>query len=350
MEQVRIGVIGCGVMGGIHARHVASHADGKVVALADVQTELAALLAESLDGLEVYADGEDLIRKADMDGVIIALPTGLRTPLAMAALQEGKHVLLEKPVAMNATEVEAMIAAKGDLIVGCCSPRCLTTPSAQAAMAVITSGVLGKIRAVHSRSMMALREKGGTPPPAWRLKKELNGGGILMNWGCYDLDFLLGLFGRRFAPQTVCAQTWSIPDVFADRAAPGSDADTHFSAFIRCAGGEVITLERAEYVASTPADGVHVVGDLGTLHLRMTTAQQTITLDKANPDGDLVTEVVWEGESDGQAVHGVIDHDFVEAIRDHRPCRTSLEDSLVIQQITDAVYSSAETGEAVRLN
>ena len=346
MKQVRIGVIGCGVMGAIHARNVVSHPHGKVVALADLRPELAAALADTLDRPALYRDGETLIREADTDGIIIALPTAMRTPLALLALRQGRHLLVEKPVAMNAGEVEAMIAARGDLTAGCCSSRQLTSPSTKAAKAAIASGALGITRAIHSRSMMGVRDKSDALPPAWRLRKDLNGGGILMNWGCYDLDFLLGLFDYELVPQTLLAQTWSVPAVFADRAAPESDAETHFSAFVRCAGGEVITLERAEYVASMPADGVHLVGDRGALHLRMTTAQQVVTLDHEGPDGKLATTVVWEGESDNLACSEAVDHDFVEAVRDRRPCLCPLERALVVQKVTDAIYRSAETGKA----
>jgi len=62
------------------------------------------------------------------------------------------------------------------------------------------------------------------PPPPWRLSKAMNGGGILVNWGCYDLDYLLGITGWMIEPRLALARTWGVPETFAAYAAPGSDA------------------------------------------------------------------------------------------------------------------------------
>ena len=59
-----------------------------------------------------------------------------------------------------------------------------------------------------------------SPAPAWRLSRALNGGGILANWGCYDLDYLLGVCGWRLQPETALAQSWQVPAIFADTVAP----------------------------------------------------------------------------------------------------------------------------------
>ena len=349
MESVRIGVVGCGVMGKRHVQHCCSHPRGTVQAVADLSAELAEAVAGEFNVPQIYKDGEALINDPDVDGVILALPTGFRSDLAMKALKNGKHLLVEKPVAMNAAEVEQMLALRGDRSAGCCSPRELIPESARLVKKVLDDGVLGTVRSIHSWGIMGVRAKAPTPPPAWRLKKALNGGGILVNWGCYDLNFLLGLFDWRLAPRSVLAQTWGIPDVYTDRAAPDSDAETHFTSFIRCAGGEVITLERAEYVTSTPSDGVRIIGDRGTLHFRMTVLEQQITLDRADAEKGIVSEVIYDGVDQNEAKHAAIDHDFVDAILEKRQPMGSLERSLLIQQITDAIYRSAETGGSVTL-
>ena len=53
------------------------------------------------------------------------------------------------------------------------------------------------------------------PPPAWRLRRDQNGGGILVNWGCYDLDYLFGLLDFRLTPRVALARTWPIGQPFA---------------------------------------------------------------------------------------------------------------------------------------
>ena len=352
METIRVGVIGCGVMGKLHARHLNEHPAAEVVAVADVRAGLAEDLAREHNVPRVYPNGEALLEDAEVDAVTLALPTCWRTELALKAFAKGKHVLTEKPVAMSAEEVRHLIAAKGDLIAGCCSCRYHYYPSNQATADVIASGTLGRIRSIHGRHMMRLPPRGGKAPPAWRLNKSFNGGGILMNWGCYDLDFILWITGWQLNPQRVFAQAWPVPEVFADRPAPDSDAETHFTALIRCAEGEMITLERAEYVTTTPGTAYKIVGDRASLHLGMTPAEgKQVVLDKADGENGLVSSVIWESAEmeDGAIGHAGPVHDFIDAIREHRPCRTSLERSLVIQQISDGIYASAETGETVRL-
>ena len=141
-------------------------------------------------------------------------PTQYRTEVALRAFERGKHVLIEKPIAMNAAEVEQLIAARGDLISGCCSSRNRFSAAARLATQLITTGGLGELRTVHCRAIRGAGKEPDTPRPAWRLTKALNGGGILVNWGCYDLDYLLGITGWQLKPQTVFAQTWTVPQVF----------------------------------------------------------------------------------------------------------------------------------------
>ena len=351
MAAIRIGVIGCGVMGTRHATYAKEHADAEVVAVADIIPERAEKIARELGVSKTYPSGEVLLEDAEVDAVTLAMPACLRTELALKAFSRGKHVLTEKPVAMNADEVRKMIAAKGDLIAGACCGRSGFLPSNEFVADLIARGVLGRIRSIHARYMMPLGERTDKLPPEWRLRKHRNGGGILMNWGCYDLDYLLGITGWRLTPETVFGQTWPIPDVYLSRAVPDSDAETHFVAMIRCAGGEMITLERAEYVTTTEYAACKIVGGAASLHLQMLAGEgKKIVLDKGDPDAGVVSEVVWEEPLEEWAtMHRSPVHDFIDAIRDKRPCRTSLEKALIVQQISDAVYESAEKGQSIRI-
>lgn len=351
METVRIGVIGCGHMGRRHVDCANKHPAAQVVAVADPVGERAEELAEAQNVPKTYPNGAALIEAPDIDAVTLALPTCGRTDLALKALANGKHVLTEKPVAMNAAEVREMIAAKGDLIAGCCSSRARHLESSKRVTELIATGVLGRIRSVHCRCMMPLTEKKETPPPAWRLTNALNGGGIAMNWGCYDMDYLLGIAGWTLRPENALAQIWTVPEPFESYIAPGSDAETHFTALVRFAGGAAMTIERAEYVATTPSNTWEIVGDRGSLHLHMTPAEdKKIVLDKGDAEKGVVSEVVWSGKEDWSVMHTGVIHDFIDAVREKRPCATSLERALIVQQITDAIYQSAESGEAVRIH
>ncbi|MBN1344198.1 MAG: Gfo/Idh/MocA family oxidoreductase [Phycisphaerae bacterium] len=350
MGKARLGVIGCGVIGQYHLKmaHRADHVE--LVAVADGVEERARKAGEEFDVPSVYTDAEALLNDDRVDGVVLAFPTTGRTELALRALAMGKHVLTEKPVAMNAQEVQRMIAARGDRVVACCSSRYQFLPSTQAAIELVASGALGDLRVIHCRALSALGKPPDKPPPPWRLNRSMNGGGILVNWGCYDLDYLLAITGWSLRPKTVLARAWPISADFESYVAPGSDAETHFAALIVCEGGTAIHYERGEYVAARTEAAWHIVGTKGSLRLHMTTIEdkRIIHEDTSKQEG-VVARTIWQGQEDGDAVHAGPVEDFAAAILEHREPKTSLEKALIVQKITDAIYASSATGRAVEM-
>ena len=225
MEPVRLGVIGCGVIGSSHLQAGTASPDIDVVAAADLIESYRQRAEERFSPKRMYEDGMDLINDSDVEAIVLAFPTVGRTKLALEAFAKGKHVLTEKPVAMNSDEVRAMIAARGELTAACCSSRYRFPEGADALTEFIGSGALGDLRMIRCRAIGAAGKQPDGPRPEWRLKKRLNGGGILVNWGCYDLDYLLGITGWALKPETVFAQTWTIPPQLESHIAPESDAE-----------------------------------------------------------------------------------------------------------------------------
>ena len=351
MKPVKIGVIGCGVIGPAHLAAAAKSPLLEIEAVADFIEERARKAAQEYGAKKVFFNGTDLLADPDVEAVVLAFPTQHRTELALQAFARGKHVLTEKPVAMNADEVRQLIKARGNLIAGCCSSRYRFLEGAEVAAKFIASGALGALRLVRSRNIGAAGEKPKTPRPDWRLTKALNGGGILVNWGCYDLDYLLGITGWSLKPEMVFAQTWTIPPQFESHIAPGSDAETHYTALIRCEGGTVIAIERGEYMPAQSEDAWQIIGTNGSLKLTMTNAlPKRIIHDDTSTEKGVVSRVLWEGEENNALVHAGPVTDFAAAIRENRQPKTSLENALVVQQITDAIYASAESGTAVEIH
>jgi predicted dehydrogenase len=350
MNTVRLGVAGCGVIGQKHLEAAVGSPLIKVTAVADLREETAARTAEKFGVPKYFKTGADLVRSPDVDAVVLAMPTLGRTELALEALRAGKHTLVEKPGGMSASEVDAMIAARGGLTAACCSSRFRHNKSAGIAAGYIVSGELGKLRSIHCRAFSPAGPKPSAPPPLWRLDRS-NGGGILMNWGVYDLDFIFGLTGWRLKPQKVIAKTWSAARALrSTHLPPGSDAETHYTALIICDGGAAVSLERAEYAAAKAEGRWHFVGEDGALDLMMT-GRTSITTDKLSPDKGVERSSLWEGEDDVNA--GILSGpvlDFASAIVSGSAPMTTLENYLTIQKVTDAVYASAETGKTIDIH
>lgn len=348
MDPVRLGVIGCGVIGNHHLQIATASPRVEVVAAADLIDDRAQAAGEKYGVAALYKEGLDLLDHANVEAVVLALPAYGRTELALRAFAGGKHVLNEKPIAMNAGEVKQMIAARGDLVAACCSSRFGFSDAADAVAELIVSGALGELRVLHCRALIQAGPRPDAPRPEWRLKKALNAGGILCNWGCYDLDYLLGLTGWKLKPKTVFANVWPIAAQLEPHVPPDSEAETHFAALIRCECGTVISFERAEYAAAATEGAWHIVGSRGSVKLNMNSTQsEAIAYHEATTESGLVTTTLYEGEGKRQA-NGPME-DFVAAIREKRPLKTGLEQALVVQQITDAIYASAEQGTAVEI-
>jgi predicted dehydrogenase len=351
MKTVRLGVIGCGVIGRIHAEKAKQIPFISLVAIADLREEVARELAQKLGVPKVYTRAEDLLADRDVDAVVLAMPTCHRTPLALQAFALGKHVLTEKPVAMNAGEVRQMMAAQGDRVAACCSSRMRFGPSARAISDFIASGALGPLRLVRYRHLLSSGPLPKSAPPAWRLSNSLNGGGIFMNWGCYDLDYLLGITGWSLNPRLVLAQMWEAPAQFAPYTAPGSDAESHVVALVRCENGAAIALERGQYVAAEPEESFQVVGEKGSLRMKMSPSKGKVVMyDDAAAVENVSSRTLWQGDEDWSEGHSGPVRDFAGAILEKREPMTGLSRALLVQQITDAIYASARQGQAVQIS
>jgi predicted dehydrogenase len=320
------------------------------VAVADVDIARAQSAAEKFKVPQAYGSEMALLNDENVEAVALALPTGVRGPVAHAALVAGKHVLLEKPIASNAEQVEQLIGQRSDRTVACCSSRFAFTDSAEAAADCVRSGKLGRIRTVHCRVLVGAKEKPEDPPPPWRESFMLNGGGILVNWGCYDLDYLMYLTGWELKPRLVLAKWWPAAERLSARVAPGSDADAHYTATMHCESGVVFHFERAEFSAHAGCQAWQIIGTEGSLELNMLPGREkTIRLDRADADKGVVSETLWEG-TDQRAMNRRMMDDFARAIRGEARPRTDLERALRMQQITDAIYRSARSGLAVEMS
>jgi len=350
MEPLRIGVIGCGVIGSRDLMDVQASGLTTVVAAADLRTDRREW-ARTQGVPRLYEEGRDLIdQDPDVEAVLIAYPASTRTAMALRALARGKHVLTEKPVANNAREVRTLMARRGDRVVACFSSRFRFFESARRATEALAAGAVGEVRRLHVRALLPGDAKRDWTPPPWRESFCMNAGGILTNWSCYDLDYILGLTGWQFRPRMVLAQTWPcIPD-FRCHIAPESDAEAHFTALVLGTDGSVLTIERGEFQPIAGEAAWQVIGTRGALRLGMLSgAERRIWLDSASETKGVTSRTLWEGPDTGVSNNQLLIEDFATAVRERRLPATGLEQALVMMQITDAIYESARSGRAVEV-
>ena len=188
--MLKVAVLGAGFMGGTHARAFAKLPDVQVVGVSSRSAAKAEALAAEV-GAQPFADALALATDAQIDAVSVTLPTNLHKEAVIAALEAGKHVFVEKPMALTVDECDAMIAAaqaSGRLLMVAHVLR--FWPEYVALAGFVQSGALGKpLSAVAAR----LAE-----PPAWAewFKDPTASGGEVLDLHIHDLDTLNWLFGE----------------------------------------------------------------------------------------------------------------------------------------------------------
>jgi 1,5-anhydro-D-fructose reductase (1,5-anhydro-D-mannitol-forming) len=185
--MIRIGLIGHGKMGRIRARAVEESGKGRVVAVYD---PVAGTISP---GIRLAASPEAIIADSEVDAVFICTPNNLNEPLTIMALEAGKHVFCEKPPAFTAAGVENVRRAEhrsGKVLMYGFNHR--HHESIRRMKQIVEAGELGSILWMRGRYGKEVDEeflKG------WRAKKELAGGGIMLDQGIHMLDLLLHLGG-----------------------------------------------------------------------------------------------------------------------------------------------------------
>ena len=201
--MIRVGIVGAGDFGAQHAQALAQL--DTVCLTAAARTDGAALQAFTQRyGGSGYTDYRCLLADESLDVVVIATPHHQHTPIALAAAQAGKHILLEKPMAPTLAECDALLAAVQQtgvkLMVGHINHF---VPAYATAKALLDSGELGEIVCAHStmsKSWMTANRR------AWHLDRK-TGGGIWLTIGVHVIDQLCWLIGAPVTQVSAALQT-----------------------------------------------------------------------------------------------------------------------------------------------
>jgi predicted dehydrogenase len=189
---LRIGLIGAGMIGTFRARALGAVKDARLSAVADADPDRARRLAHRANAT-VYDNGGALASAPDIDAVILSTPPALHEPLGLACLRAGKHLLVEKPLAVSVEACENLVEAAERA--GLCLATGFTlrqTPAARLARRLVDEGAIGAV--VHVRAFHGHR---GGPDfgPAWVTDATVSGGGTLMDNGIHVIDLARWFLG-----------------------------------------------------------------------------------------------------------------------------------------------------------
>ncbi len=347
---LQVGVIGVGGIARTHMPGWEASELAKVVAGSDVNAEFLQKWGQQYNITRLFTDSAELINDPDIDIIDICTPNNYHAPLAIAAMEAGKHVICEKPLAATPAEIKRMIETRDR------TGKTLMTAqhfrfrgSSRAMKAEIATGALGDV--YHARSWM-LRRAAAPTRPGFILKQH-SGGGPCIDIGVHILDLTLWLMGNpkpvavtgvaraELAHQEGVFSIWggTIPSEF--------DVEDFAAAFVRFENGATLMLE-VSWLLHHDTEGedmqMWLYGTRGGAHWPKCEVYQS-----NYTTGQLYNRTL-KLTKDTMEPHALECVEFARAIAAGAPSPVPAEQSLQVMTILDGVYRSQQSGGEVRLD
>lgn len=356
MSRLRFGVIGCGVIGGLHARVLSGYAPlaerARLVAVASPSPERARRLAEET-GSEA-TDVAALLDRSDIDVISVCTPSGLHAELGLRALAAGKHVVVEKPVDVTAEAADRLIdgARQAGRALAVISQRRFD-PASRVLRSALDAGEFGTLTS-GLVEVPLWRGQSYYDSGDWRGSRALDGGGALLNQGVHAVDLLQWLMGP-------------VVEVAAHTALKGHhsiEVEDVVTASLRHAGGALTSLlaTTAAYPGRTTRLTVH--GDRGSAVIDN---DELTWFHAAGPEDDTSAygaygagnqaaerrpaPVAEQRDASGllPSPHGDQLLDFCDAVAEGRPPAVDGEEGRRALRTVLAVYEAARTGAVIQI-
>jgi len=349
-RPIRVGIVGLGFIANAHLRGYQACPNVEIVAGAEPSREQGAKMAKEYGIPDIYTDYQEMLQRTDIDAVSVCVPNWLHAPAGLAALRSGKHVLCEKPLALNSREAQEMVDAARD------NGRVLQVAfnyrargDAAALKQHIDDGGLGRIYYAKASWM---RRSGIPGMGSWFTNKQMSGGGPLIDLGVHILDLSLWFMGEPLV-ETISASTYA---EFGPRGRGGwigsvkSGSGNSYgvedlaTAFIRLEGGQTLLLEASWATYSKAGDdfSIALYGTEGGAEIEVQNYGWEKTLRVFNDVGGIPADSVPRvprGEG-----HTSIVREFVRRIETGEDQLRGGLEGLKRSKIIDACYASAAAG------
>ena len=376
MKPVRIGMIGYGGIGRVHAmgyRSLPYHyglpaSSIQLVGVATTRTETALAAAAEI-GCEYWTDDyHQLLARADVDAVDICVPNHMHAEIVQAAAAAGKHIYCEKPLAMDVAEAKAMVAAaQAAGVITQMTFNFRFVPAVLRAQQLMREGFLGRIfsfRGRYYRSSYIDPQK----PLTWRQRKAVAGGGALFDIGSHILDLLYSLLGPYESVQaTLDTLIRQRPAAAGAAELAPVDVDDIALLHLRTGDGVLGLVEVSRMGTGLTNDlQFEIFGEHGALRFSAVDPGWLEVYDVRDTDkpvggmrGFRKLETVqrypaqkapdWSMAPDFVRTHAECQYQFTRAVAEGRPASPSLADGLHIQAVMAAAELSSTGGRWVKI-
>lgn len=345
--KLKVGVVGCGgVVRAFHMPGWAAVPDAEVVAGCDLHEETAQNLKRDFDIPTIYDDYRKMIADPQINVIDVATPNKFHTPVVLAALKAGKHVLCEKPLATTTKSIrqigEAAKKAKGLLMV---AQNMRFTPAAVAAKQFLHERDLGHV--YHARVHAVRRNL--MPARAGFIDSTLSGGGPCMDIGVHALD--LGLWLMNFPkPVRVSGKTavnfakgYTIPGAWGEWDRDSMDVEDFASGFVHFENGATMVIEAAwlQHQKESEDFSATLFGHNGSLH--WPSGQYSTAVNRTLLDSTVLPAAGLKPSHTEEILA------FAQAIREGKSSPVPYTDSLKVITILEAIYKSSKLGREIKV-
>jgi len=216
-KKLKLCLVGCGMIGRIHAQACQKHRDDIDLYVCDLDSEVARAAGEEFEAVGVFTSYEEVLADSDIEAVDLCLPHHIHASTALSAFEAGKHVLLEKPIANSLAEADSIIKAadKSGLVLAV-SENFRFEPGIDRALEIMERGDIGKPFLIQIQEMsFGIEVTTHMQACDWRRRKSTGGGGVLFDRGVHLMAIINQLGGKvkSVYAQTRCpAELWEVDE------------------------------------------------------------------------------------------------------------------------------------------
>ena len=351
MSVLKVGVIGIGVIATTkHIPALMKRNDVEIIALCDIEKEKAEKAVKDFGlNAQIYTDYRELCAREDIDVVHVCTPNPLHCPITLEALDHGKHVHCEKPLACTYADAEKMVEkAKqvGKKLTSGLQWRYNAAPLEMKRM--IQNGELGEVYYVKSQQLRPRR----LPAYGVYTNKELNGGGVLMDGGPHSIDLAMWLTDN-YDVATVRGVTFDKMKDYPEGNDLGPwdpenfDVEDTAMAMITMKNGMLIYMETAwitNMLQEAPGVVASVAGTKAGVDMVGPGFETSVRTTKMT-DGKLTTEIRTIDEPVNMNEYDI--NHWIDAIQNGGDPAVLPEQAATVTKVIEAIYESARTGKTV---
>jgi predicted dehydrogenase len=337
--STKVAIIGLGKMGVMHAANLSLIPEAQIVAVVDTQAQLANQVRSLGLDAPFFRSAEEMVERIAVDAAFVCTPAAAHLSTAQICVRRGIHVFVEKPLANTLEQARAMVdLVEGSAIVHAVGYMKGHSPLYEKMRAVVRGGTLGRVRQSHCSLYLSQVFR---PPQGWTYRKDVAGGGIVINSTCHLLFLLQSFLG-------------DVSGVFARARSIHSEVEDAATIVLEFADGAVASINTSWSVPGHSVEHTHIlmIGDRGTLEVTDDRARLFLTesdgqyaqgwtaFHRAEFDRapvDLSAEYGGEGYFNEDA-------DFIRCCASGGTPRVSWREGLAVQRIIDAIYRSAAAG------